>query len=550
MSAGIARTPSRCRIDGRGRFATRRNPGSPPEGSRSQNGSRGPDRRLLALVSSVALLAVLAGSGAGASAAAPLDPSRVNWRVRVDLDSFSHDPGVGPDGTIYIPNKFGKTQAINPATGATRWIVPYGGDTIAPISVGSDGTVYVTGGGAGSVGGTDSISALRPDGTLKWMFAGMNAYLLAGPNVGPDGNIYAVSDVNGLGFFSLTPSGQLRFSTGRFTDRGPGGFNLAFGPDRVYFGFEMPGLEPPTFFAYGLDGVLKWRVGQPDKPSSPVAGPNGNVVFLAFPTNQGKSVWSYSPAGQAIYKFYEFPGNVQEAPDVGTDNVAYVSRNLNTVLALNPTGTVKWRYTDTGMTFKPRVNRQNTVVFMGGILTYGQAGFFRALTTGGQPLFQVALPDEPGFAEYGQLVPTSRPVFSPDGGTAYSLVDVAGDGNLPYADVYAYLYSIDTRTTGVTPPPPTSIPVAAPTNLSGRPVSASRADLSWSDASSNETGFSIERCTGARCTSFVAIGSVGANTRAFSDTKVPGRGTYSYRVRGFNAGSVSPYSNRAKVQTS
>jgi hypothetical protein len=158
----------------------------------------------------------------------------------------------------------------------------------------------------------------------------------------------------------------------------------------------------------------------------------------------------------------------------------------------------------------------------------------------------VALPDEPGFAEYGQLVPLSRPVFSPDGATAYSVVDVSGDGNLPYADTYAYLYAVDTTATGGTPP----TTVSAPTNLTGWPVSATRADLSWSDGSSNETGFAIQRCKGATCTSFVEVGAVGANVRSYSDTSVPGRGTYSYRVRAYNATSVSPYSNRVKVQTS
>jgi outer membrane protein assembly factor BamB len=500
------------------------------------------------VISALALAGALVGLDTGASAGAPLDPSRVKWRVKVNLDAFQHDPGVAPDGTIYIPNKFGQTQAINPATGATRWIVPFGGDSQS-ISVGADGTVYVAGGGAGAIGGTDAISALRPDGTLKWMFTGAADYLLAGPNIGPDGNIYAVTDSTGLGFFSLTPAGALRFSTGRFTDHGPEGGNIAFGPDRAYFGFNMPGLQPPTFFAYDLRGGLVWTVGQPDNPTSPVTGPNGNVVFLAFPSDQGKSVWSYSPAGQPVYRFYEFPGNVQDTPDVGIDNVAYVSRNLNTLLALTPTGSVKWRYTDVGMMFAPRVNRQNTVVFVGGILTYGQAGFFRAVTTTGQPLFQVALPDEPGLAEYGQLVPLSRPVFSPDGATAYSVVDVSGDGNLPYADTYAYLYAIDTTSTGGTPPTTVSGTVSAPTNLTGRPVSATRADLSWSDTSSNETGFAIERCKGATCTSFVPIASVGANVRSYSDTGVPGHGTYSYRVRAYNATSVSPYSNRVKVQT-
>ena len=127
-----------------------------------------------------------------------------------------------------------------------------------------------------------------------------------------------------------------------------------------------------------------------------------------------------------------------------------------------------------GIMFAPRVNRQNTVVFVGGRVTYGEPGFFRVVRTSGQPLFQVNLPDDPGFEPYGQLVPTSRPVFSPDGTTAYSVVDLAGDGNVPLADTYAYLYAISTT---VTAPPPPGPPLprrqphrSAGERHSGRPV--------------------------------------------------------------------------------
>jgi outer membrane protein assembly factor BamB len=496
-------------------------------------------KRIIAILSAVAIGITLTVPVTGAADAAPVDPTRVKWRVKVDLDYFLQDPGVGPDGTVYIPNKFGKTQAIDPVTGATRWVAPFGGGSFS-ISVAADGTVYVAGGGAGTPGGTDSISALRPDGTPKWMFTGAEDYLLAGPNLGPDGNIYAVTDSTGIGFFSLTPAGQLRFATGRFSDYGSAGMNIAFGPDRAYFGFDMSALQLPTFFAYDLDGELIWTASQPDDPPSPVAGPNGNVVFLAFPSGTGQSVWSFSPAGAPVYKFYEFPGNEQARPDVGIDNVAYVTRNLSTLLALNPSGSVKWRHTDDRIMLAPRVNTQNTVVFLGGNVTYGEPGFFLALTTAGEPLFEVPLPNEPGFAEYGQLVPGSRPVFSPDGATAYSVADVAGDGNVPYADTYAFLYAIDTSasTSGL----------LAPTDLAGRRVSPTRIALTWRDNSSNEAGFSIERCKGAGCTSFVEIARAKANSDSATDRTVPSGGTYSYRVRAYNATGVSPYSNTVTVR--
>jgi hypothetical protein len=505
-------------------------------------------KRHLAVLSALAVAAALVAPVAAAADVSKASnvgfgaSSPVRWRVKVHLDYFVHDPGVGPDGTIYIPSRSG-TQAINPSDGSTKWVAAYGGG-LGPISVGTDGTVYTAGGGAGTVGGTDSISALRPDGSLKWMFSGTKDGLLAGPNVGPDGNVYAVTDLNGIGFFSLTPAGVLRFATGHFTEYGPVGMNIAFGPDRAYFGFDMFGLAPSAVFAYDLSGALRWSVGSAGDPPSPVVGPNGNVVYLAFPSNVGKSVWSYSPAGASVYQFYEFPGNEQSAPDVGPDNVAYVSRNLNTLVALNPTGSVKWRSTTDGILFDPRVNQQNTVVFTGGRTTYGEPGFFRAVTTTGQQLFQVALPDEPGFEPYGQLVPSSRPVFAPDGNTAYSVVDVAGDGNVPPADVYAYLYAIDTTSAGVPPP---AVP-AAPTDLTGKALSGTRARLSWRDASTTETGFAIERCAGAACTSFVQIATVGANVVSFVDTTVPRTGGYRYRVRAFNSSGVSAYSNRVKVR--
>ena len=490
---------------------------------------------LVALVFAFALASPTLGSSPDAAAAT----SPVTWRVKVALDYFFHDPGIGQDGTIYIPNHLG-TQAVNPVDGSTKWIAPYGGGSTS-IAVGTDGVVYVAGGGAGTVGGTDSISALRPDGTLKWMFAATGDGIIAGPSVGPDGNLYAVTDLDGIGFFSITPTGQIRFATGQFHDYGPLGMNIAFGPDRAYFGFDMYGVAPSALFAYDLNGGLRWSVGSAGDPPSPAVGPNGNVVFLAFPSNVGKSVWAYSPAGLPVYQFYEFPGNEQSALDVGPDNVAYVSRNLNTLVALNPGGAIRWRSTATGILFDPRVNKQNTVVISGGRTAYGEPGFFRAVRTTGQELFNVALPVEPGFEPYGQLIPTSRPVFSPDGSTAYAVTDVAGDGNVPYLETYAYLYAINT-TLGDAPTPP-----AAPTNLAGLARSATQVDLTWTDGSTNETGFLIQRCRGAGCKSFVSIATVGTNVARFSDRSVSGPGTFRYRVRAFNSAGNSAWSNRIKI---
>jgi hypothetical protein len=97
---------------------------------------------------------------------------------------------------------------------------------------------------------------------------------------------------------------------------------------------------------------------------------------------------------------------------------------------------------------------------MGGRITYGQPGFFLAVSTQGAPLWRVDLPNEPGFSPYGQLVPMTRPVFTPDANTAYAVTDVAGDGSS--ANPYSFLYAIDVAasTSGNTLP---SVTLAATT---------------------------------------------------------------------------------------
>ena len=79
------------------------------------------------------------------------------------------------------------------------------------------------------------------------------------------------------------------------------------------------------------------------------------------------------------------------------------------------------------------------------------------------------------------------------------------------------------------------------------PFSSGRgsATLNWTDNSTSETGFYIERAPSGTA-SFVRVGTAGANVKTFTD-KVS-RGTYLYRVQAFDATSVSAYSNTVTVR--
>ena len=91
---------------------------------------------------------------------------------------------------------------------------------------------------------------------------------------------------------------------------------------------------------------------------------------------------------------------------------------------------------------------------------------------------------------------------------------------------------------------------AAPSDLTAAAASSSQINLAWSDKSSNEDGFKIERCQGANCTNFAQIATVGAGVTAYSNAGLAASTSYSYRVRAYNAGGGnSDYSSPASATT-
>ncbi len=89
---------------------------------------------------------------------------------------------------------------------------------------------------------------------------------------------------------------------------------------------------------------------------------------------------------------------------------------------------------------------------------------------------------------------------------------------------------------------------AAPSGLSAAAASASQVNLTWRDNSTNETGFKIERKTGSGGT-YAQIATVGANVTSYQDTGLSAMTTYYYRVRAYNSGGNSAYSNEDGATT-
>ena len=110
-------------------------------------------------------------------------------------------------------------------------------------------------------------------------------------------------------------------------------------------------------------------------------------------------------------------------------------------------------------------------------------------------------------------------------------------------------YSNTAEATTLAPPPPPPQPPTAPSGLSAQAVSSSQINLAWSDNSSNESGFRIERCQNSGCGSFQEIAVVGANVAAYSSLGLASETTYAFRVRAYNNDGNSSYSNTAEGTT-
>jgi cytoskeletal protein RodZ len=91
---------------------------------------------------------------------------------------------------------------------------------------------------------------------------------------------------------------------------------------------------------------------------------------------------------------------------------------------------------------------------------------------------------------------------------------------------------------------PLPMPPTAPTNLSASLGSSTATTtqvlLVWTDNSSDETYFAIERSTNG--TNFVTIGSTFSNNNNLTDVAPKGN-TYYYRVRACNSNGCSAYTN-------
>ena len=240
-------------------------------------------------------------------------------------------PAIADDGTIYVGSKNNKVSAINP-DGTLKWEFETLGISWHSPTIGPDGTIYIGSGISNSnynAGKRKNFFAINPDGTLKWSVKS-GIVIDNSPAIGKDGTIYLPSS-NGLAAYN--PDGNLKWT---YIDVGNSYSTPAVSSDGTIF---IAGLY--ELYAINENGTLKWKIEKSDEiRSSPAIGADGTIYIGA----KDNYLYALNPSdGTEKWKF-DAGSFVLSAPIIDNDGVIYFGSYKGKFYAINPDGTEKWFY--------------------------------------------------------------------------------------------------------------------------------------------------------------------------------------------------------------
>ncbi|MFC1529235.1 PQQ-binding-like beta-propeller repeat protein [Gemmatimonadota bacterium] len=98
------------------------------------------------------------------------------------------DPALSSDGTLYVSTIDGYLWAIDTTSGTTLWSLRIGDYARNSPVIGTDGTVYVC--AYCNIEGDYAVSAIHPDGYLKWRYGDFSNIHRTAPLIADNGIIY------------------------------------------------------------------------------------------------------------------------------------------------------------------------------------------------------------------------------------------------------------------------------------------------------------------------------------------------------------------------
>jgi outer membrane protein assembly factor BamB len=254
------------------------------------------------------------------------NPGTEKWRYKAE-GSIDGGIAVDVDGTLYFGDFHGDITALNP-DGSVKW--KYNINNIILTScpcIGKDGTIYVS-------TFSNRLYAMNPDGSLKW-HVNVGGEAGGSPAVADDGTIYV--GVMGPGsdkgsVAAVNPNGSIKwiYEVDYFVAA-----HVTIHPD----GTIIFGSMDEYIYALHPNGTLRWRY----KTGEIVRGhasidDNGIIYYSCW----DGYLYAFDVNGTLVKK-YDMPIDGGETMAFGPDGTIYVT--YDGLAAIDPdTWTVKWFY--------------------------------------------------------------------------------------------------------------------------------------------------------------------------------------------------------------
>lgn len=257
-------------------------------------------------------------------------PGKLRWKQNVSGE-IRYRPVLGQDGKIYFfhfVNQQYELLAFD-ALGRISWRYPVQQDVRSSPAVAPDGSViFATREGR--------IYAIRPDGSLKWMYNTGQSSTPQSPTIAQDGTVYLVS---GERLFILNANGTLKSSSSGMAGR------PLIGPDGTIYYNQLKS----KLTAIGTDGKLKWQTALTDSQTQTynVSGmaidEHGNLYITARNYNVSRLHAIRSEDGQLLWEIPLTNPDYQILLDQQQIYLTHSTSNAPAIRALNrQTQIEKW----------------------------------------------------------------------------------------------------------------------------------------------------------------------------------------------------------------
>ena len=215
--------------------------------------------------------------------------------------------------------------------GDLKWKYNVGKEMHGGIIVDSNGVIYV---GTNWAGGTAKIVAVNSDGTLKWEY-NLRASALSGLALSNDESVVYVGDSDEYIYAIYTSTGNLKWE---YTDADLSTTYSGIAVDtndNIYFGTD----GGPTLKSLAYDGTLRWSTADGGKSNySQITIKDTSVLYCATTVlsqvqlSDGAIDWTYPAAAEGT------------GISIASDGTIYYGGGYQYEYAINPDGSMKWRY--------------------------------------------------------------------------------------------------------------------------------------------------------------------------------------------------------------